>query len=73
MAEEPNDGDRQRKTISTYDITTLDNLDHLIMQVQLKVLEYYYQRILVRISEIINGVSENISKISKNIKYIYLE
>jgi len=38
-----------------------------------KMLEYYYQRILVRILEIIKGVSENISRISKNIKYIYLE
>jgi len=36
MAEEPNDGNRQRKTISPYDITTLDNPSHLIMQVQLK-------------------------------------
>jgi len=36
MAEEPNDGNRQQKTISPYDITTLDNFGHLIMQVQLK-------------------------------------
>jgi len=39
MAEEPNDGTRQRKTISTYDITTLDNPDNsglLITQVQLR-------------------------------------
>jgi len=36
MAKEPNDGNRQRKTISPYDIITLDNSDHLIMQVQLK-------------------------------------
>jgi len=34
MAEEPNE--RQWKTISPYDITTLDNSGHLIMQVQLK-------------------------------------
>jgi len=36
MAEEPNDGNRQRKTISPYDLTTLDNPGHLIIQVQLK-------------------------------------
>jgi len=36
MAEEPNDGTCQRKTISPYDITTLDNPGLLITQVQLK-------------------------------------
>jgi len=36
MTEELNDGKRQQKTISPYDITTLDNPDHLIMQVQIE-------------------------------------
>jgi len=36
MAEESKDGNRERKTISPYDITTLDNPFHLIMEVQLK-------------------------------------
>jgi len=36
MAEEPNDDNHQRKTISPYDITTFDNPSFLITQVQLK-------------------------------------
>jgi len=36
MAEEPNDDNHQWKTISPYDITTLDNHSLLITQVQLK-------------------------------------
>jgi len=36
MTEELNDDNRQRKTISLYDITTFDNLGLLIIQVQLK-------------------------------------
>ena len=37
MVEEPNDDNRQqRKTISSYDITTFDNPSFLITQVQLK-------------------------------------
>jgi len=36
MVEESNDGNRQRITISPYDITTFDNLSLLITQEQLK-------------------------------------
>ena len=36
MVEESNDDNHQHKTISRYDITTLDNPGLLIMQVQLK-------------------------------------
>jgi len=48
MTEEPNDGNRQRKTISPYDITTFDNPGLLITHVQLKGENYNEWARLVR-------------------------